>query len=546
MCIENKVDVEVQLIIEIAKNIIEPESFKPNTELLKEINWKKLYIILSRHKIFLLIYEMIKKYIPEEYKKIFLLESLKIRATIKNYLEELENVVEAMDKHNEKFLLIKGLALSKILYDDLYKREFGDLDIMVDEKSLIYVKSYLNEIDYLNSYEIEGKVLQIKEPSNSMLGIFHEFSFAKYINQGYLWIDLKCFSSAISKKHISDFNKNVMLIDVNGHDMLTYNYEHTFLHLCSNTYGNSERAFCIEGSICMRDFIDVYVFLSRYNNILNWKKIQSLGKKYELTNKIYYSLTKINEIFGDYVDDSTIELFNEKNKQYGNCTMTQEATIVKWDSTIIERLFMGDAARFVEYSKLYFERQYSAYNRRLKEVYNVQNCCLENAKILKESMLCSTDSQISFDYAFFLNPERKRYIIRMFYDCEQRRMLQKSFVDFDFYTSHNNYKPIVIRTFFTEDGIYLSYGNRIIILEERKSNDKYVLDIDIEQNFLNKYFKDTNVPYNIYVFKVPYSKGNPIIVGVKYGLENDMEESPDLGFLNLGNTNNNSYEEQKG
>ena len=62
-----------------------------------------------------------------------------------------------------------------------------------------------------------------------------------------------------------------------------------------------------------------------------------------------------------------------------------------------------------------------------------------------------------------------------------------------------------------------------------------MLNIKIEKDFFDSKCPSVNkIAYNIYAFKTPYVLGNPIIVGIKYGDFMDLEESPNLGFLSIG------------
>jgi len=448
----------------------------------------------------------------------------------------MKSINETGKIYNTKLVFIKGVVLGQILYGDLYYRDFSDVDIIVPKDQLLSIKKPMNDIGFYDTYTCYDRILQVKEPSNTMLGIYHEYYFTKKVEYEYYWVELKSHTSAIKEKYIDEFNSNSQFVDIGGYKFRSHNIVYTFLHLCSNTFGNCEHRMIAKDSFKIKDFIDVYVLINKYSTDFDWKKISDLANKFELLHKVYYVLNGINEIYSNFITNDIIELFSIDKITY-NCSVTNYGTVVAWETPFIDRLFSDDEERNSEYERLYCERAHSTLNLKRNDILKVIDYTEDNILNLSQyrNMICSKDSGISFRFNMFRDNKNKQLIITISVKKDLFNTLDNIFLNFDFYVKSQEYKysPKIVRLSIYKEERFSLFGECIRKMDNSLTytNEEVIMYYEVEDEFLMGFYDELFIPYNLYVFKKIFEEGPEVIVGVKYGEEGYEEESPNLGMI---------------
>jgi hypothetical protein len=97
-------------------------------------------------------------------------------------------------------ILLKGFTLSTLIYDNLYKRSFGDIDILVDAANLKKFYHLLNEMGYEQyfGYDKESKKYITKNIIDFKYHVdFHEYQCLKAVDDFNIFVELKRATSAM-------------------------------------------------------------------------------------------------------------------------------------------------------------------------------------------------------------------------------------------------------------------------------------------------------------------------------------------------------------
>ena len=518
---------EEELIIKLLRNNFDITLEIQN--LMDVVDWKVLFDKLKLHRIFNYIYKRIYNYIPVKDRELYTDYSEFYKKRIHIYSEELKNVLSLAKECNVEIVPIKGLILSQIIYGNVYERDFGDLDIVVKD-NLIKLKHQMNTIGFFHYYKLGwGGQLELKEPSNDIHGAYHEFTFCKKLEEFLVKIELKFCTSAIREEYIKNFYDTNMVVDVLGNSFKTFDIVHTFLHLCSNAYGNSESRFSVEKSFRLREYIDLYEFISRYE--IDWLEIYNLSEKYNIIYRVYYVLQGINSIYGDIVSKDIIEMFG---KNIDKAYRQKDGAIVDWNITFLERLFMDGFPRFVEYERLYYDRQFTDRNLNNKEIIKIKE--YSDDELTKpdsyETMKCEKDYDFKFKYKFLKKDDT--IVIPIKIDNKYLDNFSRMFIDFNILTKPNNMELKLIRLMVSDDYLYSIINNRITIIDNIiKAKDYIIVMLEVDRKYFEEGWRQSIEPYNVYVFSRLYSEGNPIMLGVKYGDKGNALEAQNLGFIEL-------------
>jgi len=149
-------DIIFELLIICARTQLDPESIpRRETLLQQQIDWERLISTAARNGLAPLAYWNLKdsSYLPADIrhqlqKKFF--DNLK-----KNTLQtrELNEVVDSFRRSQIKAIPFKGAVLSSSVYGSLALREFGDLDLLIEETNYVRARKIIIERGYQPEYD---------------------------------------------------------------------------------------------------------------------------------------------------------------------------------------------------------------------------------------------------------------------------------------------------------------------------------------------------------------------------------------------------------
>lgn len=438
---------EQKLLITIAKNILCKDNLILNNEMIKDLDWEKILQISVRHKVLPIVYKAIYNYIPIKYQASYDQKYYDIIKKVNIRMHELDRILQITKQNSIDVILLKGPVLSDIIYNDLYARQFADLDLLVKKNDMEKMFYLLNDIGFMQETGFDENTKRfhtIDKPIFKYGDTFHEFQCVKDIGDNiYIYVEIKRASSAIPLKHIDDFHKNVQNININGIDVKTSNLKYTFLHLCSNFFTNFETGWGINHETNLRDIIDIYMFISKHYNLLNWDEINKLSNKYEIAHRIYYAITCLSKFYNDIIPNDISELFNPNRVLY-DLNGNDDGSINRWDSDFIFRLFNDEDRKqqFVKMNKL--------------KTYNVNNYN-NHDKVEKELFITVTNNEL---FRYF-NIESLQWNVKYVFTCDSKSLYLYLVIDNKVYEQLSEYNLLI---YFIDNNLDNSIPNRIITI----------------------------------------------------------------------------------
>ena len=360
---------EERCLLEIANEIIyahiHNEAVDLHTINFTELDWPFFNRLMKKHKVYLLYFPYIEKFIPNEFiEEMHSYYSLK-KKTIDSFIQELSTVISFAEQNGIQIMIMKGLALSLFIYDNLYQREFNDLDVFIcNHGKRTATANFKDLLVYNLGYKhiIAGREAPIHTDE---LGIFHEYELYKEDSYGVpIYLEIKNASSAIDESIIDDFLliENLQMVEASGICILTNNISYTLLHLFSNIYGDTEKRIGVERKNLLRDLIDISLLIYKYKSAIDWGEISFLSKKYNVSYKIYNVLDRLRKmnLIDEILGEDIISIFKpiELKANY----IDSIGGKVSWsEHGVAERLF-DVKGRLAEYSKLQYYKNLSEFN----------------------------------------------------------------------------------------------------------------------------------------------------------------------------------------
>ncbi len=162
---------EIQILL--CCNNIHTDTAKPQRiDLLqKDIDWNSLLQQACQHGVFLLNYQNLVKYYPESIPKNIqpqLQTYCKIKTARNLFLsKKLCQIIKLFENNNIKVIPFKGAVLATSAYQNLTKREFCDIDLIIKQEDFSKVQDILISQDYQTRHELQpwGQVFTNRDDS---------------------------------------------------------------------------------------------------------------------------------------------------------------------------------------------------------------------------------------------------------------------------------------------------------------------------------------------------------------------------------------------
>ena len=309
-------DNELRIILELIDTAIDDKCTFPSP--VNNINWNKILYICKIHSITNLVYYAIEKLqldIDENTKNEFKKEHTLavIKETKQSY--ELSRLLKEFDKNSIDCVILKGTAIRK-LYPSPDMRTMGDIDFLIRPEQM----KAASDILISSGYEALHTDEEFKHDAHD-----------EFIKKPYMMIELH--RSLISKgrfekidSYYEDLWDKLSIVDNYSH-IYEMNREEFYIFMMVHIMKHYKLA-----GTGIRSFIDVWVYLEKYSDTLDWEYINQSFKsmdildfcenvkqmvyawfgKCQYTDKII-SMTKFiaySGIYGNKKNEETLNIIN--------------------------------------------------------------------------------------------------------------------------------------------------------------------------------------------------------------------------------------------
>lgn len=232
--------------------------------------------------------------------------------------EKLSNFI--IEKKMAAFI-VKGPALSYILYDNISGRRYSDLDIFCSKNDIYDLCNYLETIGYRSaSIEKQDEIqftrnLRMALFENDFENVFYSENCIQEIGHR-LKVEVKTtdfvFEGGLLPDQVEKLCSSTQVYTIDGHKVCSLNLEGTFLQLVSNTFRNFDTSTGVQIDFRIRDLIDVLLFIKKYNYSI--QTIKNILSPFGKTSEFGLILKYINQIFHSNFAHDLYMNYDEKPK----------------------------------------------------------------------------------------------------------------------------------------------------------------------------------------------------------------------------------------
>lgn len=259
--------------------------------------------------------EPVKELLPEKYlsylQQIAGIAAIKNNFVIQNGIE----VAKLLNDHQIEYVLIKGIAALRQLYDDPMARAVSDLDIVIKREHYGEVKELLLEAGFYYPQEQIAKI-KLKLSQEEFEDVSHEISYHKDTIPFPTSLDLHFNLSGFGMNSMMhqlypidrhDWFDNLHIIEMDGCKIRCLNHEMTLLNMIYH--------FSIHHSFRnLKWLLDICQMVVKYNERIDWRRVDQTAAHPNLRKLIGISLAMVKEVtgisrFGEY---SVCDFINKK------------------------------------------------------------------------------------------------------------------------------------------------------------------------------------------------------------------------------------------
>lgn len=214
---------------------------------------------------------------------------------------ELRRIVSAFKSNSIDLIILKGMVLSKLIYNNALLRKSSDIDLLVREKDLELTVELLTALGYESDCILKffndryRKVLQEHKGEvdfvNTKTGLV--------LDLHWRLVTPKIYGASVNME-MDKLWRDAYFIRIGDVEVLTLSLEHIFFHLCLH--------FSVNHSFTSKRHLDeILLFLERNRENINWNGFVADVSEFKIKKSIYYTLQHLKKI-GEEVDSMACSL----------------------------------------------------------------------------------------------------------------------------------------------------------------------------------------------------------------------------------------------
>ena len=455
---------EITYLLKTPEFILGDRDTKAEEVKLKECDFEYMAEVAFIHRLLSPFYRTYKPFLDER-TRIYCENKLELRKSKKiAQLEHLKEIKKHFQQENIDFVLVKGFALAQLIFGDFYSRDFGDIDLLIEMESYEKADKIMKDLGFVSNLN-NGRIPELIKIDCYEIEYFYEFTSGRK-----LCVELKMVTSSIRDRDtIAQLKKDRMLINLDGEEYETINFNNTFILLCVNTYANIELEF---GEGKMRDFVDIYFFLKKYESELNWDYIEMFCQAHKMTHKLYAVLTEINKIYGNYVSNDIIDRFLISKIKYDKSVFNyyEHGWMRDWGVDIIDSI-LNRKAHLKEMFYQHAIKSYTSRNKKFNEKIHVKPLKHSADSVISSEQLQGLKSEVNeINHIYgFTHDKDKIYFNLKFTEFKEKNNMKTVLILFDI----DRKEPRKMVEFYYDPGFVKNNFHSKVILSSMKCEEVY-------------------------------------------------------------------------
>lgn len=362
---------EQQLLLELVRNLDHP-SFRVSSEKVDGLDWEVLFQETIRHKLLPILYPRVQEWIPVSARASWDQRYSRHQARMELLSAEVTSIMRRAKQEGLRLVLHKGLALSALIYGDVYARHVGDLDFLIKEDDIKQADRLLREMGYYHAcgkehfWEIQHDDDYLHLPHPVLRDRDHHEYFGYYKEAQVLHEKLyvaaelgRYLHQTVKQPHIMQFLSHTQEIAIGEESVLTFDLPHTFLALCENAFDDAEEWHTSIPSL--KNYVDLYYLMQ--GRQIDWAQVRAAAINYGMYEEVRIVMEHMLIVFEGRLEDQMRGAIQEWLAPPPDYFPARQRYMFNWEIDFITRLFMDGETHEQEVKAMALKHCFSERNR---------------------------------------------------------------------------------------------------------------------------------------------------------------------------------------
>lgn len=324
---------EEMIIYDITNNICNPDYLFDLSEY-KAVDWKVLFEIACKQRIFPIIFQKIKNYLPQDQRTTYMTYWMSHQYRVKCHINEAIRVTNILNDNAFRFVMVKGFLLSHLLYKNVFLRQIGDIDFILHKDDMILACRKMEENGYVDELVDCITNSDFSIPDSEIDLHYLSGKEKAFIGESGILVEIKKDKYKFSDIEASTAMSHRIDIDINDSKFYCFDIKDMFIHIVENMCYNF---FTVPGVIAdyiIRDIVDFYKLIIEYKDIFTLDYLSLIEKRNHM-NHLVLSM----DILKDYFDDEALSKIPNSLLTLKSDPEELNEFTSGWKSTFLSRLF---------------------------------------------------------------------------------------------------------------------------------------------------------------------------------------------------------------
>jgi len=275
----------------------------------KDINWPILLKFAAVHEITSLLYKNLSLInCPEK-------EVMDKTGTFYSYMvahnksiyDNIHSIITILNEKNIKIILLKGVALTKLLYGDVGLRPLHDIDILVHVKDWPCVRGVLKDNNYYSTIDLFE--LHALAPNRFNFHVIYanskkditNFEGVTYYNRAGIEPKLKISEFDFYKNITGEVWEEAIDFSIDGAQSLILSYEDMIISLYINLSKYNYHSLI--------QYCDLNELILKLRDTINWDALIRKSRQRHLSDFVYFSSYHLKHLFNTPIPQNILKEF---------------------------------------------------------------------------------------------------------------------------------------------------------------------------------------------------------------------------------------------
>ena len=289
--------VEAKIIACITDNLLNQE-YIFDADDWNDFCWHDLMRLANEQKVYNHVLVKVQHQMPPELRKKCIIIQMAAKFYAKKALKQAAQLSGVFDNKGLEYVIVKGFVLSHLLYGDYHTRQFGDIDYIAHEDSIVQMCLETVNFGYRNKLLSQVAAGGIHVPEFEKNLYYLSSSEKAFVCENKVMVEIKKEKYKYRALEASKAIKRRAMVEIERVNFHTYNPSDMFVYVIDNAFFNFFSEYGVYNDYVVGDLLDFYVFVVKNKEIFAPEYLKEIDRKGHI-NRLALLMDMVKEYFSE-------------------------------------------------------------------------------------------------------------------------------------------------------------------------------------------------------------------------------------------------------